>query len=226
MSDRDPLTQRPAEKSGCAILFGWILLAAVATLLLTLVVSWRMSLLVTDETRRMAETVAETFQKTLNFTPEVRVDSVVIMAASAPVLELVTVKKQALVRHTWTHTWLHSTKTLEVEATFTARAGFDLQDPLRIQIDPNTKWFSAQLPPVKLLALEMGDIRIPRDEDGLWNKLTPEDREQALRGLEKKARHQFARSAILAEARLAGEERIREVLAKSGVQIKIDTPRP
>lgn len=225
MPDANSLDHRP-EKSGCVTIVVSVLVAAVVTLALTLLVLWRMAAMVTDETRDMAKAIAENFQKTLNFTPEVRVDSVVIVAASTPAFELVTLKKQVLVRHSWSNTWLHSTKNLEIEATFTAAAGFDLNDPLRIQINPETKWFSAQLPQPKILSIGMGDVRVLRDEDGLWNKLTEQDRQEAFRALEKKARAEFASSNILAEAGLEGEKRVREVLEQSSRQIEFKPAGP
>ena len=61
----------------------------------------------------------------------------------------------------------------------------------------------------------MGDVRVLQDEDGLWNKLTPQDREQAFRALEEKARGKFAELKLLPEARIEGEKRIRELLDKT-----------
>jgi hypothetical protein len=222
MSDSHPLTPKP-EKSGCFTVLGWVIAAGAVSIVLTALVLWRMSVMVTEETRHIAETVAANFQRALNFTPEVRVDSVVVVAASTPAFQLVTLKKQALVRHSWSHTWMHSTKALQIEATFTATAGFDLGDPLRIKIDPETKWLSTTMPPPKILSLGMSDVRIIRDEDGLWNKLTEADREQAFRGLEKEAEKEFANSNLLAEALIEGEKRIREVLKISGAQMKIES---
>jgi len=221
MPDHDPLNPQP-QKSGCLTVLAWVALAGGLTFILTLLILWRAGSVVTTETRRMAETIAGDFQRALNFTPEVRVDSVVIIAGTTPVAELVTVKKQALVRHRWTHTWMQSTKNLEIEATFTAKAGFDLTQPFRIQIDPETKWLSTELPQPKILSVGMSDVRILRDEDGLWNKLTAPDREEAFRALEKKARQEFADTSLLAEALSEGETRIREVLKTSGAQMKIE----
>ncbi len=222
MPDHHPLNP-PPQKSGCLTVLAWVALAGGLTLILTLLLLWRTGSVVTAETRRMAETLAGNFQRTLNFTPEVRVDSIVIVAGTTPVTELVTVKKQALVRHRWAHTWMQSTKNLEIEATFTARAGFDLTQPFRIQIDPETKWVSTELPQPKIFSVGMGDVRILRDEDGLWNKLTTEDREEAFRALEKKANQEFADTKLLAEALSEGETLVREVLKTSGSQIKIET---
>jgi Protein of unknown function (DUF4230) len=215
MPDPNSLKPQGVGRFGCLSILGWVIAAAALTVALTLLLFWRMSLEITQDSRRMAESIAAGFDRALNFTPQISVDSVVIIAANAPVLELVTVQKQALVRTRWTHTWLHSTKNLELEATFTARAGFDLRDPIRINIDPRTRFVSADLPPPKLLSLGMGDVRVLQDEDGLWNKLTAQDREQAFRVLEEKARKIFTESNLLAEARLEAEKRVHELIDKT-----------
>jgi hypothetical protein len=215
MPDPNSLKPQGVGRFGCLSILGWVIAAAALTVALTLLLFWRMSLEITQDSRRMAESIAAGFDRALNFTPQISVDSVVIIAANAPVLELVTVQKQALVRTRWTHTWLHSTKNLELEATFTARAGFDLRDPIRINIDPRTRFISADLPPPRLLSLGMGDVRVLQDEDGLWNKLTAQDREQAFRVLEEKARKIFTESNLLAEARLEAEKRVRELIDKT-----------
>jgi hypothetical protein len=185
---------------------------------------WRMSAEITQDARRMAESLAADFDKTFQFTPRISVDSVVVVAENAPVLELVTTQRQLLVRHRWTHTWLHSTKSLELEATFTAKAGFDLAEPFRINIDPRTGSISAELPPPKLLSLGMSDLRVLQDEDGLWNKLTGEDREVAFRALEEKARKTVADSTLLAETRMEAEKRIREVIERTRSAANLATP--
>jgi hypothetical protein len=215
MSDPDPLSPAKDGKFGCLSILGWVILAAALTVVLTLLLFWRMGAEVTQEARRMAESLANDFDRAFQFTPQISVDSVVVVAANTPVLELVTRQRELLVRHRWSHTWLHSTKNLEVEATFTAKAGFDLKEPFRIKIDPRTRYISAELPPPKLLSMGMTDIRVLQDEDGFWNKLTPEDRQMAFRALEDKARKKINNSKLLAEARLEAEKQIRELIEKT-----------
>jgi hypothetical protein len=106
---------------------------------------------------------------------------------------------------------------------FTAKAGFDLTEPFRIKIDPRTGSISAELPPPKLLSLGMGDVRVIQDEDGLWNKLTTEDRELAFHALEEKARKKFAESSLVPEARLEAEKQVRELIEKAGSATSLKT---
>jgi Protein of unknown function (DUF4230) len=221
MPDRDPLKPQNGGRTGCLSILGWVLVAGMLTILLTLLLFWRMGAEITQDARRIAESLAAEFDKTFQFTPRISVDSVVVVAENTPVMELVVMQRQLLVRHRWTHTWLHSTKNLELEATFTAKAGFDLTEPFRINIDPRSGYISAEMPPPKLLSLGMSDVRVLKDENGLWNKLTVEDRQMAFRALEDKARKTFADSSLLAEARLTAEKQVRALIEKSRSAAKI-----
>lgn len=220
MSDPYPLEPR-REGRGCLVasLALFLGLAAIAAAL------WWSTQQLRNTTRQLAEDVAAKFQQVFNFTPEVRSNSVTIIQATVPVLELVTVQKQASVRNAWSQTWLHSTKTLEIEATFTARAGFDLEAPFVVDLDPATGACRVTLPPPKILNIGMSDLRILRDEDGFWNAITAADREQAIRQLEEKARAEFTRSSLVADAQKEAERRIREIIP-AGRTVEFLTPTP
>jgi hypothetical protein len=220
MPDDDPLNSPEGRRQGCLLIIGSLIAATLITIAITGLIAWRTALSVTDEARRIGSTIAAEFDRTLKITPEVRVNSVVVVAASTPVTELVVLEKKALVRHAWSQTWLHSTKNFEIEATFTARAGFDLTEPFRVNIDPVTYNIETNLPSPRILSIGMNDVRVLRDEDGLWNKLTAEDRQQAFQALEKQAKKQFSDSPLLAETRLEAEKRLREILASSGRKIE------
>ena len=207
-------------------MLGVVALLALITVAGTSVLFWRMGEEVTDEARRMADGIAHEFDRVLNFTPEVRVDSVLVIAGSTPKFELVTLERKALVRHRWSHTWMHSTKALEIEATFTVKAGFDLKEPFRIQIDPRTRNVGAEFPSPQILSMGMSDVRILNDEDGLWNKLTAEDRQKAFQALEKKARVEFRDSNLLAEARVEAEKQVRALLKRSAEETMFLPPQP
>ena len=94
MSDSDPLSRAKGSKFGCLSILGWVILAAALTVVLTLLLFWRMGAEVTQEARRMAESLASDFDKVFQFTPQISVDSVVVIAANTPVLELVTTQRE------------------------------------------------------------------------------------------------------------------------------------
>lgn len=217
MPDPYPLTPKAGPKSqGCLQMGLWFLLIAVLTLGLMVAVIFFFTNRATTEIRAMGEDVAARFEAVFNIRPEVRVDGLVIIEAQTPVLELATASRKIVVRHRWSHTHLYSTKVLEIEAPFTAKAGFNLEEPFRIRIDPHTRIVSTDLPKPQILSTEMGEIKILRDEDGLWNKLTAADREEAFKALRDQAKKQFDETALLNEARLEVESRIRKLLDTTG----------
>lgn len=192
---------------------------AFFTVLATALIIWMSVSRVYDDTAAAAQTVATAFQKTMNLTPEIRVNSVVVVAATTPARALITAEKQVRVRESTEQTWMHSTKTFVIEATFTAQAGFDFKIPLSIQIDSRNLGLTADLPPPTILSVSMSDLQILQDENGLWNKLTAADREKAFHSLEQKARDQFIESDLLAKAAFEGESIVRDALEASAVRI-------
>jgi len=156
------------------------------------------------------------FVEVLNLTPRIMANNAVIFAQNTPTLELVTVERQAMVRHRFEESWLHSRKTFEVEAPFTARAGFHLRDALTVNIPRGGTTAEIRLPAAKILSVEMGEIRILLDEDGLWNKLTAQDREKAIRTLTKSAKANFLETDILKAATLEAEKQIRGIAESVG----------
>ena len=223
ISDPYPAPE-PESKRGCLILAAVLAAAIILTGIMVSFVMWRLSTGITDETRRTAQAIAAEFQRTVQFVPEIRVNSTVLVEPTTEILELVTAEKKMVVRHRWSHTWLQSSKSLEIEATFTGKAGFDLEEPFRVHLDPLTKGVSADLPPPKLLALSMSEVRVLKDEDGLWNKLTPEDREKAFAALDVEARRAMLNSGLLAQARQSIEARIRELLQRGSQNFQFVSP--
>lgn len=158
------------------------------------------------------------FVKFLNLTPRIEANSAVIFAQNTPTLELVTAERSSLARHRLEETWLHSTKTFEIEAPFNARAGLHLRDAFTVNILRGGKIAEIHLPRAKILSIEMGDLKILRDEDGLWNKLTPRNREVAIRTLARTAKTEFLNTDILTVATQEAERQIREIARAAGCE--------
>ena len=216
MHHEDPLNPHLGEpqrqRSGC--LTAALVLAAAATLSIlgTIAGAWLLTARISDQVKKQALEVAERIEKNLGFRPEVRVDGVVLIGALQPAAEIVTATTEILARERWSHTWLGSTKRIELEAVFVARAGFTADKPFRIGLDGRTGAIGADFPTPRLLSLEMGDPKILRDEDGLWNKLTEADREEAFRRLRAQAREQAETSDFLHRARKEFEARVKALL--------------
>jgi len=216
MPDEHPLTpsptSRPRRSSGCLIAALVFAAAAILSVLGTIGGAWLLTARISHAALAQAREAAGRFEEALGFRPEVRVDGVVVAGAVTPAAEIVTSTREILARHRWSHTWLGSTKQIELEALFTARAGFTPDAPFRIGIDGRSGAIGADFPALRLLSLEMGDPKILRDESGLWNKLTPADREEAFRALRARAREEAESSAFLHKARTEFEGRVKALL--------------
>lgn len=201
-----------------------VLGAFVLSVVFTGLLMRAMSHTVNDQIRSQAQAIAREFQRRWNFTPEIRMSSTVLVAQNSPALELVTAERKAIVQHRWEQTWLGSTKNFDIEATFTAKAGFDLKQQIVVKLDDRNGATKIELPPPQIfLPLGMSAVRVRRDEDGLWNKLTAGDREAAFAALEAVARKEFEGSTLLAEAQLEIEKRLKEILKES---LKVGSPSP
>ncbi len=103
MPDAHPLEPRPPQKPWRTALA--IIASALAlVVLIAAATTWWMTYRVTAEARGAARAIAEEFRHAFQLTPEVRINSLVVVAANTPAAELVTMQKQARVRHAWSQT--------------------------------------------------------------------------------------------------------------------------
>ncbi len=185
-----------------------IFLVAVSVLVLSTAVAFYIMLVKapSDLARNTAQGVKELF----NFTPRVKIDQTIVVEQSTSILELATVSRTVWVDHTWNHQWMGSTKTLQMRGSFVTKAGFDLGQPFTFTIGRAPLRVKAELPPAQLLSLEMDEFKIVRDENGWWNRITEQDREEAVRELKRQAKEKVLGAGILIEA----ESKIDAQLAK------------
>lgn len=92
-----------------------------------------------------------------------------------------------------------------------AKVGFDLNEKFTITVDGNTA--RVALPEPKLLSIESEADITYRDEDGLWNWVSPEDRTKATNAFIKDAKGYAQQADFIKDARVRAEEQIRKVLA-------------
>lgn len=203
-----------------------ITLAALAIALAALAVAGAVYVIFVKAPTDLAEKVAQGMRETLHFTPEVHVNETVVVQQSAPILELATVSKEVWVEDTYTNTFLGSTKTLVVRATFTGKAGFDLREKFVITVKTNPNKLVAEFPSPKLLSLEMTRYDIVQEESGWWNRLTSEEREAAVRRLRQKAEQQLLASSLLRDAERQMQEQLQTVLSRYPIPVEIAVRNP
>jgi hypothetical protein len=172
----------------------------------------------------LATNISQGIKETFHFTPEVRVNETIVIEQHAPIMELATVSHDLLVEYSWSHEWLGSTKTIALRGTFTAKAGFDLQEPFSLSVQKSPLRVHAQMPAPKLLSLQINSYKVLQDENGWWNRISPGDREAAVNALQQTAREKAQNSGLLAEARTTIEQRIREIVERNGAMVEFAYP--
>jgi hypothetical protein len=207
--------RRRGGKLLVAVVGAFVLLAGSGIALYVLVVRVPLDL---------AHATAEGIRTVFNFTPRVTINQAVVIEQNTPILEVATVSRAAYVDHSWSHTWLGSTKTIQVQGSFTAKAGFDLREPFSIAVERSPLKVVAAMPAPRLLSLELDSYRIVRDESGWWNRISDADRESAVRDLKELARAKVVASGILEEARATAELRIREIVERNGATVEFPPP--
>jgi hypothetical protein len=168
----------------------------------------------------LAKRIADGISRRLQFRPEVRIDQVTVLERETPVLELAAVRREFAHDYEWEHQWLGSTKRLHLRGTFAAKAGYDLNEKFYFEIDSNDLQVELGLPEPRVLGVEMIAYRA-EEEEGYWNKLSAEEREQAVNALLASARAAAAKdAALLGEARRMLDvqvgEAVREAVSEGG----------
>lgn len=175
-----------------------------------------------EHTKAAANDVAIRVMDAIQVRPKVVANHRTIVEQQADVLQLVTVEKRLTERQRIDDSWLHSTKTLEIEADFVIRAGFDLTKPFTIEIEQGGERLRVKLPTAQILGVDLRDVRFLRDEDGYWNKVNAADRELALRKLRERIEREAGESGLTLEARRLAEKRLAEILTGPGRTMVFD----
>ncbi|HVE15960.1 MAG TPA: DUF4230 domain-containing protein, partial [Chthoniobacterales bacterium] len=74
--------------------------------------------------------------------------------------------------------------------------------------------------------VELRDVRFPHEEDGVWNKITPEDREEAIRELRLRIQSEARKSPLLHDARAEAEKKLTDLLETNGRSVVFDPEAP
>lgn len=131
------------------------------------------------------------------------------------------VSSEATVRDVivYENTWYGSTKRSLVVVTGRLLAGIDLRDNPDVTIDHPNKRITIRIPPAKLIAVEIKDMRTYDERGGLWNPFTREDRD----AIQRQARTQLLAAGgqleLLRHANDSALEMLRMLLAKDGYTV-------
>src|SRR5438045_2362713 len=133
------------------------------------------------------------------------------------------VSSEATVRDVivYENTWYGSTKRSLVVVTGRLLAGIDLRDNPDVAIDHSNRVIRIRIPPAKLIAVEIRDMRTYDERCGLWNPFTREDRD----AIQRQARAQLLAAGsqleLLRHANESAVEMLRMLLAKDGYSVDV-----
>jgi hypothetical protein len=166
------------------------------------------------EFERLGREARDTFVKLAHLQPRVTVNNRVYLEQTTTIAELSVLARRVEVEHEMLHFWAGSTKRIKMSGTYQVKAGFDLRKKFTVNINPNEVLI--ELPHAQILSVEQEGVEIQALENGLWNRISPDDIQAELGVLPQLAREKSA--ALPAEAEQAFT---RELLEKFHPQLPV-----
>src|SRR6478609_5810322 len=152
----------------------------------------------TAELERLGKDVRAAFFDVAHLQPRITINNRVYMEQTTPVSELVVLSRRIEVEHELLHTWVGSSKRIKLHGTFMAKAGFDLQQNLSVDIRPNE--IIVRLPHAQILGVEQEQVDVLAFENGLWNRISGQDLQAELSSLPQLAWKKATETGLPAEA--------------------------
>ena len=159
-----------------------------------------------DEAERIAGDIKNAFVSIAHLQPRITINDRVYMEQTTPVSELVVLSRRIEVEHEFLHTWVGSSKRVKLHGTFIAKAGFDLEQNLAIDIRPEE--IVVQLPHAQILGVGQGQVDVLAFENGLWNRISGADVQSELSILPQLARQKAAVSGLPEDAERALQQQL------------------
>src|SRR2546423_2814773 len=162
----------------------------------------------TAELERLGRDVRDALVEMAQLKPRVTVNNRIYLERTTATAQLAILSRQIEVEHEMLHTWAASTKRVKLHGTFTAKAGFDLQHDVAVDLQPDA--IAISLPHASILGVEQKQIEVLAFENGFWNRISAADMESELASLPELARQKASESGILAEAESALQTQLNE----------------
>jgi len=167
------------------------------------------------ELERLGRNLRAAFIDIAHLQPRITINNRLYMEQTMPTSELVVVSRRIEVEHELLHTWVGSSKRVKLHGTFVAKAGFDLQNGLSINIRPAE--IVVQMPHAQILGIEQQQVDVLAFENGLWNRISGQDVQSELSVLPQLARKKAEASGLPTDAEQALRRQLEE---------RIHTPQP
>jgi Protein of unknown function (DUF4230) len=208
----NPASLEPRRKFSWPLALTLIVLigAAVLTIIFLRLESWptRTAKQSTAELERVGRDVRDAFVEVAHLQPRITINNRVYLEKTTATAQLAILSRQIEVEHELLHTWAGSTKRVKLHGTFTAKAGFDLQQDVAVDLRPDE--ITVRLPHASILGVEQEQTEVLAFENGFWNRISAADLENELAVLPDLARRKAAESGILVEAETALQKQLDE----------------
>jgi hypothetical protein len=180
-----------------------LILAALSAFVFLRLESWpaRTASQGTAELERLGRDVRDALIEMAQLNPRVTINNRIYLEKTTATAQLAILSRQVEVEHEFQHTWAGSTKRVKLHGTFVAKAGFDLQQDVAVDLQPEE--IAISLPHATILGVEQKQLDVLAFENGFWNKISAADLESQLAALPELARQKAAESGILLEAETA-----------------------
>ena len=187
-----------------------LVLAALGAIIFWRIETWpaRTARQSTTELERLGKDLRAAFIDIAHLQPRITINNRVYLEQTTPVSELVVLSRRIEVEHEFLHTWVGSSKRVKLHGTFVAKAGFDLQQGLSIDVRPEQ--IVVTLPHAQLLGVEQDQVDVLAFENGLWNHISGQDLQNELSMLPQLAWKKAAESGLPAEAERTLQRQLEE----------------
>jgi hypothetical protein len=187
-----------------------LILAIVVVIIFLRVETWpaRTARQSTAELEKLGKDLRAAFIDIAHLQPRITINDRVYVEQTTPVSQLVVLSRRIEVEHEFVHTWVGSSKRVKLHGTFIAKAGFDLQQNLSIDIRPTE--IVVQLPHAQILGVEQEQVDVLAFENGLWNRISGQDLQGELSALPQLAWKKAAESGLPDEAEHTLQQQLKE----------------
>lgn len=169
----------------------------------------------------IARALSQALEEKLRARPTVYMNTYVVVEEKKPIAELALVSRLTDVDHRIESVLFRSKAELGLRAVFNVKAGFDLRTARFAAIlDPNLKRARLDLPPPKVLSLEMVRYEVLKDRSGWWNRISESERELAMQRMQADAKLEAIRAGILEECKQELEKGMADVTKRTGVALE------
>ena len=196
-----PAPEKKPRSLGCSLtaILALLVLAALVVFVFYRLETWPGRSLDRSVTRleELGRKARDSFVELAHLQPKVTVNSRVYLEQTTTVAELAVLARRVQVEHEMMHTWAGSTKRIKLHGTYLVKAGFDLRKQFTVKIQPDE--IVLELPHAQLLSVEQLEVEVETLENGLWNRISPDDVQSQLAALPELARAKAADLPAAAE---------------------------